>query len=46
MDLYTLKADRNLEELTPPWLHFRILTPRVEMRARMDPDKLKLLNQL
>ena len=43
MDLYTLKADRNLEELTPPWLHFRILTPGVEMRAgaRMD-YRLKL----
>jgi ligand-binding SRPBCC domain-containing protein len=33
-ELFPFFADAgNLEQLTPPWLHFRIMSPSVEMRA-------------
>jgi ligand-binding SRPBCC domain-containing protein len=33
-ELFPFFADSgNLEQLTPPWLHFRIVSPKVDMRA-------------
>jgi ligand-binding SRPBCC domain-containing protein len=38
-DVFPFFADsENLELLTPPWLHFRIVSPRSEMRAGLRID--------